>query len=766
MAERPIRILLVDDHALFRQGLRQLLATTEDLVVVGEAASGSEALELARTLAPDIVLMDIAMPDLDGIAATAALHERFPNLRIVMLTMYDATTHGEAARAAGAVAYVVKSSRPDELFQAIRSAANGSGPTRPAEPLRSLAPATTDEADRLAHLERRLRWLEEQFAALATRTSLPALQPNGSSAEQATAVPSEAEPSPQPPAQPAAEHAPPAPAATSAAPVPVPSGHRATPPIARPFLPLWLGAIVALTALAVIVTFQPNLAGRFAPWVSLASTLLASGLLIGFALRARTRPTQAHVALLVALGMVATWSFAVSRLGPAVPRGAMTASVLVVTLPTLALACRRDFLLAAALALAATAGAPALEALLPPAFSVAWITALVLATTLLVRRTLQASRTEVAWEWLPLAPLAAGMPALVATGEASDMPVLLALGVPWLATFPGWFWGTRSGRAVAVPMAGTALLALGTVGWLLRSAAATTQAAGAVVFAGLSALLALLLWQARPHATASQTSAEVAAGFATASLAFAAARHPEPVLKPITWLALAIVLAGSGRWRRGWQRAALVLFLAGCFASFAIASPTLGLPRFALLLTVLALATASGAALVLRPWWSVVTWLTAGTLTLGIVLVEATSGLVELAGLSSLAVGAVSLARLHVTRYRPARPAWFWLPAALAGLLALARALAGPLSPARLGLVLEPAIPATSEPVIAASILIAAALAIGRLLGRRWRWAAIAAALLLVAYTLPAVIPDAALVVSWLALAIALIHALGGRPWR
>lgn len=766
MAERPIRILLVDDHALFRQGLRQLLATTEDLVVVGEAASGSEALELAGTLAPDIVLMDIAMPDLDGIAATAALHQRFPQVRVVMLTMYDATTHGEAARAAGAVAYVVKSSRPDELFQAIRSAANGSGPTRPAEPLRPLAPATTDEADRLAHLERRLRWLEEQFAALAARSSAPALPPNGRSEERTAAVSAEAKPSPQPPDRPAAEHAPPAPAATSAAPVTVPSRRRATLPVARRLLPLWLGAIVALAALMTIVVLRPSLAGPVAPWITLASTLLASWLLLALALPGRSRPTQAHVALLLAIGLVLAWSLAVTHLDTGLPRGAVTTGILGVSLPALALAWRRDFLLAAALALAATARAPALEALLPPVSSVAWITALVLAATLLVRRTLQASRTEVAWEWLPLAPLAAGIPSLIVAGHTGDRLTLLVLSMPWVATFPSWWWGVRTGRSVTLPVTGAALLALGTFGWLLRAAPPATQAASSVVFALCAAVLALLLWRAAPDASVSRRPVAVAAALAAAGLLFASTRHPEPILAPLTWLALAVVLASSGHQRIGWHWAALALFLAGCFASLRIVLSPPGLERFALLLAVLTLATTSGVVRPPRSWGYVVGWLTAGTTTLAALLMATVDGLLELAALSLLAVGAVSLARLHVIRYRPARPAWFWLPAALAGLLALARALAGPLSPARLGLVLAPAIPATSEPVIAASILIAAALAIGRLLGRRWRWAAIAAALLLVAYTLPAVIPDAALVVSWLALAIALIHALGGRPWR
>ena len=93
----------------------------------------------------------------------------------------------------------------------------------------------------------------------------------------------------------------------------------------------------------------------------------------------------------------------------------------------------------------------------------------------------------------------------------------------------------------------------------------------------------------------------------------------------------------------------------------------------------------------------------------------------------------------------------------------MAGARTGPLSPGRLGIALQPTVPATSEPVIAASLLVAAALAAGRLLGRRWRWAAIAIALLLIAYVLPAIVPDAALVLSWSALAVALVHALGIR---
>lgn len=128
MSNRPIRILVVDGHALFRQGLRQLLAIIDDLIVVGEAASGSEAVELVSRLAPDVVLMDIAMPDLDRIAAAEILRQRYPEIRIVTLTMYDVATHGAAARAVGARAYVVKSSRPEELFHIIRTAANGASP--------------------------------------------------------------------------------------------------------------------------------------------------------------------------------------------------------------------------------------------------------------------------------------------------------------------------------------------------------------------------------------------------------------------------------------------------------------------------------------------------------------------------------------------------------------------------------------------------------------------------------------------------------------
>src|SRR5918998_2999224 len=85
---RPIRVLLADDHAVFRQGLRQLLELDDDLAVVGEAATGEEAQALVRELRPDVVLMDINMPDLDGIAATQAIRAARPQTQVIMLTMY------------------------------------------------------------------------------------------------------------------------------------------------------------------------------------------------------------------------------------------------------------------------------------------------------------------------------------------------------------------------------------------------------------------------------------------------------------------------------------------------------------------------------------------------------------------------------------------------------------------------------------------------------------------------------------------------------
>jgi hypothetical protein len=114
---------------------------------------------------------------------------------------------------------------------------------------------------------------------------------------------------------------------------------------------------------------------------------------------------------------------------------------------------------------------------------------------------------------------------------------------------------------------------------------------------------------------------------------------------------------------------------------------------------------------------------------------------VEIAALSGLALGTLVVTRCIVPRLDHPTGAWVWLPTFGASASALASALTGPLSPGRLGIALQPAVSATSEPVIAASMLVAAALAAGRLLGRRWRWAAIAIALLLIAYVLPAVVP-------------------------
>jgi NarL family two-component system response regulator LiaR len=120
-----IRLLIVDDHQLVREGLRLLIQTHADLEVVGEAATGKEAVYLAERLRPDVVLMDLLMPGLDGVAATAAIRRQSPTTEVIMLTGVD-EDHGviEAVRA-GAIGYLRKDVEFNNLCQAIRGAVAG-----------------------------------------------------------------------------------------------------------------------------------------------------------------------------------------------------------------------------------------------------------------------------------------------------------------------------------------------------------------------------------------------------------------------------------------------------------------------------------------------------------------------------------------------------------------------------------------------------------------------------------------------------------------
>jgi DNA-binding NarL/FixJ family response regulator len=126
-----IRVLIVDDHALFRAGIAQLLEQTSDIVVVGQAADGDEALAAVTSLQPDVVLMDLSMPRLDGSAATRQIHDAFPDVRVVVLSSYVDTADVLRALDAGAVGYLLKDARPDELLFGIRSVLEDGSPLAP-----------------------------------------------------------------------------------------------------------------------------------------------------------------------------------------------------------------------------------------------------------------------------------------------------------------------------------------------------------------------------------------------------------------------------------------------------------------------------------------------------------------------------------------------------------------------------------------------------------------------------------------------------------
>jgi DNA-binding NarL/FixJ family response regulator len=126
-----LRVLLADDHPLVRAGLRELLATAEDLEVVGAAADGEEAIELALTHAPDVVLMDLSMPGLGGLEAIRRLATERPGLPVVALTSFSDRERILEALDAGAVGYLLKDAEPEELIRGVRAAAAGESPLSP-----------------------------------------------------------------------------------------------------------------------------------------------------------------------------------------------------------------------------------------------------------------------------------------------------------------------------------------------------------------------------------------------------------------------------------------------------------------------------------------------------------------------------------------------------------------------------------------------------------------------------------------------------------
>jgi DNA-binding NarL/FixJ family response regulator len=149
-----IRVLIADDHGLVRAGLEQLLGAADDVAVVGSAAGGRDAVELAGARDVDVVLMDLSMPDVDGIAATRAIRRRAPGARVVILTSFSDRERILDALDAGAIGYLLKDAEPDELLRGIRAAARGEAPLDPKAAQHVLDSRRVPAADELTVRER------------------------------------------------------------------------------------------------------------------------------------------------------------------------------------------------------------------------------------------------------------------------------------------------------------------------------------------------------------------------------------------------------------------------------------------------------------------------------------------------------------------------------------------------------------------------------------------------------------------------------------
>lgn len=131
MNVEPIRVLIADDHPVVREGLSAMLNAAPDLIIVGEAGDGSEAIAACRRLLPDVVLMDLQMPRMDGLAAIRTLSAEFPRIHILVLTTFDSDSYIQDALRAGALGYVLKDMPGNRLVEAVRTVSRGQALLQP-----------------------------------------------------------------------------------------------------------------------------------------------------------------------------------------------------------------------------------------------------------------------------------------------------------------------------------------------------------------------------------------------------------------------------------------------------------------------------------------------------------------------------------------------------------------------------------------------------------------------------------------------------------
>lgn len=167
----PLRVLIADDHPLFRKGMRALLIAAQDIEVVGEATTGQEVIELAATLQPDVILMDLQMPGINGIEATRQILHTSPHIRILVITLFEDDASVFSALRAGARGYVLKDAKEEEMLRAIRSVGSGEAIFSPAIATRLIDFFATPRPDASKEIFPTLTEREREILQLLARGS-------------------------------------------------------------------------------------------------------------------------------------------------------------------------------------------------------------------------------------------------------------------------------------------------------------------------------------------------------------------------------------------------------------------------------------------------------------------------------------------------------------------------------------------------------------------------------------------------------------------